>query len=102
MRGEGLISTAYLNIDFSVGSNMMTCECSSSPYVYGPAGHVITGNLCIIGNTHIRRLLIKGPSYREQNYVNWNKVQDILLDAIRRYKIKWAKKEHFYVRMLGE
>ena len=90
------------DIDFSVGSNMMTCECSSSPYVYGPAGHVITGNLRIIGNKHIRRLLIKGPSYREQNYVNWNKVQDLLLDAIRRYKIKWAKKEHFDVRLLGE
>ena len=90
------------DIDFSVGFNMVTCECSSSPYVYGPAGHVITGNLRIIGNKHIRRLLIKGPSYREQNYVNWNEVQDLLLDAIRRYKIKWAKKEHFDVRMLGE
>ena len=31
-----------------------------------------------------------------------SKVQDLLLDAIRRYKIKWAKKEHFDVRMLGE
>ena len=51
------------DIDFSVGSNMMTCECSSSPYVYGPAGHVITGNLRIIGNKHIHRLLIKEPSY---------------------------------------
>ena len=63
---------------------------------------MITGNLCIVENKHIRRLLIKGPSYREQNYINWKKVQDLLLDAIRRYKIKWAKKEHFDVRMLGE
>ena len=79
------------DIDFSVGTNMMMCECSSSPFVYGPAGHVITGNLRIIGNKHLRRLLIKGPLYREQNYVNWSKVQDLLLDAIRKYKIKWAK-----------
>ena len=56
------------DIDFSVGTNTMTCECGSSPHVYRPAGHVITGNLRIIGNKHICRLLIKGPSYREQNY----------------------------------
>ena len=37
----------------------------TSPYVYGPAGHVITANLRIIGNKHIHRLLIKGPLYRE-------------------------------------
>ena len=39
------------DIDFSVGTNMMTCECSSSPYVYGPAGHVITGNLLSLGTS---------------------------------------------------
>ena len=44
---------------------------------------MVMGNLCIIGNKHISRLLIKGPWYREQNYVNWNKVQDLLLDAMR-------------------
>ena len=60
------------DIEFSVGTNMITCKCSS-PYVYGPGGHVVTGNLRIIGNKHIRRLLIKGPSYGEQNYVNWRK-----------------------------
>ena len=62
------------DIDFSVGTNIMTGERSSSPYVYGPAVHGITGNLHMIGNRHIRRLLIKGLSYREQNYVYWNKV----------------------------
>ena len=85
-------------IDFDVRSNNI---CLNSRYVYGPTGHVITGNLCIIiiKNKGIRQLLIKGPSYREQNNVNWNR---ILLDPVRAYKVQWAKKEHFEVRTLNE
>jgi hypothetical protein len=80
----------------------MSCECASSPFLYKPAGHVVTGNLNIIKNRHIRKLLVKGPSYREQNNVNWNKVQSILLDAVRKYKVNWARKEHVDVRLLNE
>ena len=89
-------------IDFTVGSKEMSCDCSNSPYVYGPTGHVITGNLRIVDDRQLRQLLIKGPSYREQNNINWNKIKSILLDSIRAYKVQWAKREHFDVRMLNE
>ena len=45
-----------------------------TPLVYDPAGHVVTGNLHIVENRHIRELLVKGPSYREQNNINWCKI----------------------------
>ena len=49
----------------------MTCSCSSSPSIYAPAGHVVTGNLKIITDYALRKLIMKGPSYREQNNINW-------------------------------
>ena len=50
----------------------MCCECSTSKYCYGPAGHVVTGDLNIIKDAKLRSLIEKGPSYREQNYINWS------------------------------
>ena len=43
-----------------------------------------------------------GPSFREQNDINWNKTQSILLDAVRRYKKNWARRECVDVRVLSE
>ena len=54
-------------IDFDIGSGDMVCNCTSSPFMYGPAGHVVTGNLRIVEDKHnIRELLIKGLSFRQQ------------------------------------
>ena len=68
-------------IDLTVGSKEMSCDCSNSPYVYGPTGHVITGNLRIVDDRQLRQLLIKGPSYREQNNINWNKINTLGFDT---------------------
>ena len=33
------------------------CACSSSPFLYGPCGHVVSGDLNIICNREIRDLM---------------------------------------------
>ena len=48
-----------------------SCDCESSTFCYEPHGHVITGDLRIISNRTLRRLLEKGPKYREQNIIDW-------------------------------
>ena len=56
-----------------------------SDFRYEPVGHVVTGNLSIIENRKLRKILGKGPSYREQNNINWDTNQKILkrqLEAI--------------------
>ena len=63
---------------------------------------MITGNLGIIENRKLRKLLTKGPSYREQNNINWDTNQKILKKAIRDYKRQWAKKEKVDSRVLDE
>ena len=48
--------------DFNIHDHQLpTCSCSSSPYRYSPAGHVITGNLNIVDNLKLKDLLSKGP-----------------------------------------
>ena len=37
-----------MDIDFSMGTSNMTCNCSFSRFLYAPAGHVIMGNLDIV------------------------------------------------------
>ena len=77
----------------------MKCNCSVSPYRYTPAGHVVTGNL---NNRHVRKLLMKGPKYREQNNINWRKNEELCFKAITEYRVNWARREHVDVRVLAD
>ena len=89
-------------LDFETGTKNLSCNCHQSKFTYQPAGHVVTGNLGIIENRKLRKLLSKGPSYREQNNINWDTNQKILKKAIRDYKLQWAKKEKVDSRVLDE
>ena len=51
----------------------MICNCTSSPHMYGPAGHVVTGNPHIVEDQHIQGFLIKERTFRKQNNIDWNK-----------------------------
>ena len=89
-------------LDFNVGTEDMHCDCSTCRYCYEPAGHVVTGDLNIIRDAKLRELIRKGPSYREQNSIDWRVNEDILTKAVSEYKCKWASKEKIDVRVLNE
>ena len=40
-------------------------------FCYGPAGHVVTGDLRMIKDAKLKELVNKGPSYNEQNNIDW-------------------------------
>ena len=61
-------------LDFDVGTGDMCCDCSTSEFCYEPVGHIVTGDLTIIRDAKLRALIGKGPSYREQNFVDWKKI----------------------------
>ena len=42
-------------------SNLQTCQCKESKFCYEPHGHVITGDLRVIENAKLRKLVAKGP-----------------------------------------
>ena len=90
------------DLDFEIGTTNLSCDCHVSDFRYEPVGHVVTGNLGIVGNRKLRKLLSKGPSYREQNNINWDTNQNIIKKAVRAYKVQWAKKEKVDSRTLDE
>ena len=72
------------------GTVGMKCSCDSSKYRYEPCGHVVTGDLSIIRDVKLWKLILKGPMYREQNSVNWSVNLKNCKVAVSRYVRKWA------------
>ena len=80
----------------------MTCDCSTSEYIYQPHGHVITGDLSIVQNDSLCLLFQKGPKYREQEHINWNETSQIINNALDKYALAWAKREEANVAILTD
>ena len=74
-------------LDFDLGTEDMHCECSTCKCCYEPAGCVATIDLSIIRDAKLRILVVKGPSYREQNCINW-KMNEICEQAVAAYNHK--------------
>ena len=59
--------------DVSFVQNLPSCECESSDFCDPHHQHVITGDLRIVSHQKLRKLLTKGPNYREAKTLNYNK-----------------------------
>ena len=69
-------------LDVNRSTEGMCCDCSTSTYCYEPAGHVVTGDLTIIRDAKLRSLVRKGPSYREQNCIDWTVNERLCREAV--------------------
>ena len=79
-----------------------SCPCQNSPYISEHHGHVITGDLSIIPNDALRKLISKGPKYREQIKIAWGKDKKVIMNGVEEFVKKWAKKDKFNVSVLDE
>ncbi len=50
------------------------CDCHQSKFLYGPAGHVVTGDLNFVNNWHLKQLMQCGAKYRLPTIINWEEV----------------------------
>ena len=74
------------------------CTCSESTFKDAHHGHIVTGDLRIVDNTKLRKLLSKGPNFREKCTINFNKCQkeieesleNCALDLSNKYKLETA------------
>ena len=55
-----------------------SCSCTSSPFLYEPRGHVLTGNLDIVTDDSLRLLMSYGTKYREPVYMSASDLSDSL------------------------
>ena len=77
-------------------------SCADSPFLYPPAGHVVTGDLTCIPDKGLRSLFKKGPKYRLPSRVDFTKCRDIVEDALQTYCKRWPKKEGVGVHALND
>ena len=96
-------SPALSNLNVSeYFSNPQTCQCKESKFCYEPHGHVITGDLRVIENAKLRKLVAKGPKYREPNRVNWRATETMFLESIDLCAKNWSKREQVELKYLSE
>ena len=62
--------------------NTLPCCCENSEFKDEHHGHIITGELRIVRNNRLRKLLCKGPKYREPTPVNWDRAKQSLISGI--------------------
>ena len=67
------VNSIYFDDEISFALNTDPCQCSKSPFIDSHHKHVITGDLRIVENAKLRKLLTKGPNYREPRSINFNK-----------------------------
>ena len=58
---------------------------ADSPFLYPPAGHVVTGDLTCIPDKGVRSLFKKGAEYRLSSRIAFTKCRDIVEDALQIY-----------------
>ena len=79
-----------------------SCSCADSPFLYPPAGHVVTGDLACIPEKGLRSLFKKGPKYRLPSRIDFTKCRSIVEEALQTYCKRWCKKEGVGVHALND
>ena len=64
------------------GTDIHTCDCSSSEFVDHNHGHVVTGDLRIIQNKELKELIQKGPNFREPKTINWKRSRKVIEEGL--------------------
>ena len=80
-----------LDVDtFLADPSTLPWMCAESPYVDGDHGHIITGDIRIIQNNKLRKLLVKGPKFRESEVISWTKAKESIIKGINESIKKWV------------
>ena len=69
--------------NITLDKNDINCNCHNSEYRDLSSGHIITGDLRIIKNNKLRKLMCKGPNYREKTGINYKKCREAIEIALK-------------------
>ena len=76
---------AFLNDE-----NILPCHCEESPFRDTHHNHIVSGNLKIIDNNKLRKLLSKGPKYREPKKLCWEESRLTIVEGLKSCVKKWC------------
>ena len=68
--------------DISFVENLPSCDCENSGFCDPHHKHIVSGDLRIITNQKLRKLLSKGPNYREPKTLNYHKCKQSIESSL--------------------
>ena len=69
----------------------LPCDCVSSDFSDPHHKHIITGDLRIVQNCKLRKLLTKGPNYHEPRALNYGKCQTTINEVIDNFALQYRQ-----------
>ena len=68
------------------------CECHDSRFLYKKHGHIITGDLSLVENETLYKLMSKGTKYREPMLTNHSELSSVMSSAITKFIEKLSRR----------
>ena len=83
-------------------NSIVPCACQGSSFVDSHHNHVVSGDLRIVKNSKLRKLLTRGPKYREPTPLDWGKARDEIVDGVNKCVSNWCNKKGIDESVLQE
>ena len=69
--------------------NNLPCNCTTSPFTDPNHRHIVTGDIRIVQNNKLRKLLCKGPKYREPVSINFSNCKTEIKNSLTKCFTQW-------------
>ena len=80
-----------LDLDtFLQDETILPCNCEGSIFTDSHHKHIITGDLRLVTNNKLRKLLVKGPKYREPVTIDFDKAKEEIIASIDIVIDRWV------------
>ena len=71
----------------------LPCNCTTSPFTDPNHGHIVSGDIHIVQNNKLRKLLCKGPKYREPVSINLSNCKTEIKNSLTKFSSDWCNKK---------
>ena len=71
--------------DILENMNNLPCNCTTSPFTDANHGHIVTGDIRIVQNNKLRKLLCKGTKYREPVSINFSNFKTEIKNSLTKF-----------------
>ena len=82
------VSDIDTNDPLTYGTGLTTCDCEGSEFCDPHHGHILTGDLRIIANQKLRKLVARGPNFREAKMIHWGQCKTEISSGLDAYITK--------------
>ena len=82
--------------------NLSTCSCNQSEFKDPNHGHIVSGDLRIVEDDKLRKLLSNGPNFREPKSINYNKCKNEIIKSLDNFIIFLTEKYKFSIQDLSD